>query len=67
MGDANKYRANACHCQRMADKALSPEDKLNWLNVAETWLGMIPDQQRTLEEMYNQGVGQEPWKSGNVA
>jgi hypothetical protein len=32
MGNTEKYRANAHHCQRIADEALTPEDKLNWLN-----------------------------------
>jgi hypothetical protein len=29
MGNAEKYRANAHHCQRMADEAFTPEDTLN--------------------------------------
>jgi hypothetical protein len=68
MGNADKYRANAHHCQRMADEALTPEDKLNWLNMAETWLGMIPGRQRAPQEMFeevvrDQGTRQEPSKS----
>jgi hypothetical protein len=42
MGNADKYRANAVHCFRMANKASDPDDEQTWLNMAETWLGMIP-------------------------
>jgi hypothetical protein len=42
VGNADKYRANAHYCRRMADKSLTLEEKLNWLNMAETWLGDDP-------------------------
>ena len=68
MGNADKYRANAVHCFRMANKALNPHDEQTWLNMAETWLGMIPERQRTPNEFFekavlNQGTRQEPSKS----
>ena len=46
MGNADKYRANAIHCCRMANKGSDPDDEQTWLNMAETWLGMIPERQR---------------------
>ena len=68
MGNADKYRANAVHCFRMANHASDPSDEQTWLNMAETWLGMIPERQRTPNEMFekavrNQGTRQEPSKS----
>ena len=62
IGNADKYRANAVHCFRMANRALTPHDEQNWLNMAETWLGMIPERQRTPNEFF-QGTGQELSKS----
>jgi len=52
----------------MAAKALTAEDKLTWLNMAETWLGMIPQRQRTPEEtlekaVRDQGTPQRPSKA----
>src|SRR5262249_53628122 len=46
MRNADKYRANAVHCFRMANKALDPHDEQTWLNMGETWLGMIPERER---------------------
>ena len=46
----------------MANKALNPHDEQTWLNMAETWLGMIPERQRTPNEFF-QGTGQELSKS----
>jgi hypothetical protein len=67
MTDANEYRANAHHCLRMADDPLNWEHKRTWLNMAETWLGMIPEPRRP-EEMFEKVVRdletqQEPSKS----
>jgi hypothetical protein len=68
MVDADKYRANALHCLRMAKKALNPNDEQAWLDMAKTWLGMIPVGQRMPEEMFekavqDQGTRQKPSKS----
>jgi len=68
MGNAEKYRANAHHCLRMADNALNRDDAQNWLDMAETWLGMIPEKQRTPNEIFeeavrNQGTRQESLRS----
>ena len=43
MTNADKYRA---HARRCVTKALM-EGKLTWLRMAQTWLGMIPEAQRT--------------------
>jgi len=67
MGNADKYRSNAEHCLRMANKALNLHDERAWLNMAETWLGMIPERQRTPNEfekaVQKRGTRQEPSKS----
>jgi hypothetical protein len=68
MGNADKCRANAVHCFRMADKASDPDDEQVWLNMAETWLGMMPERQRAPNEIFEkavrkQGTRQEPSKS----
>ena len=68
MVDAGKYRANALHCLRMANKALNSDNEQIWLNMAETRLGMIPERQRMPEEIFekavrDRGTRQEPSKS----
>jgi hypothetical protein len=68
MGNAEKYRTNAYHCLRVANKTLNPHDEQTWLNMAETWFGMIPERQRTPNEIFekavrDQGTRQEPSKS----
>jgi len=68
MGNADKYRANALHCFRMADTASDLEGEQAWLTMAETWLEMIADGERTLDEIFekavrNQGTRQEASKS----
>jgi len=68
MSNADKYRANAVHCCRMANKASDPDDEQTWLKMAETWLGMIPERQRTPNEIFEkavrkQGTRQEASKS----
>ena len=67
MGNADKYRANAEHCLRMANKVPNLHDERAWLNMAETWLGMIPERQRTPNEfeksVQKRGTRQEPSKS----
>ena len=52
MFDLDTYRANAQHCLRMAEDPLNWERKQTWLNMAETWLGMIPQPERRPEEMF---------------
>jgi len=68
MGNADKYRTNAHHCLRMANNALNPDDEQTWLDMAETWFGMIPERQRKPNEIFekavrDQGTRQEPSRS----
>jgi hypothetical protein len=56
MTDADKYRANAHYCLRMAEDPLNWEQKRTWLNMAETWLGMIPEPHRRRQEMFESAV-----------
>ena len=68
MGNADEYRANADRCLQMASNALNPDDERIWLNMAETWLGMMRQRQRQPIEkvenaVRNQGTLQEPSKS----
>ena len=68
MFDTDTYRANALHCLRMAEDPLNWEHKRAWPNMAETWLGMIPQAQRgpqaTFEKaVQDHGTQQEPSKS----
>ena len=37
----DEYRANAEECQRMADSSLNPQDRRQWLKLAESWLRML--------------------------
>jgi hypothetical protein len=59
VSDADKYRANARDCLRKAEKAFHPEDKQGWMNMAETWLGMISAQERTPEELFEKAVREQ--------
>jgi hypothetical protein len=52
----------------MAEDPLNWEHKRAWLNMAETWLGMIPQAQRRPEDMFekavqDQGTQHEPSKA----
>lgn len=47
MDDADKYRVYARQCIDTAAKAASHVDKDASLQMAQTWLGMIPERQRT--------------------
>jgi len=56
MFDVEAYRANANHCLRMADDPLNWKHRQTWLNMAVTWLGMIPQSQLRPEEMFEKAV-----------
>jgi hypothetical protein len=56
MGNADEYRANADRCLQMASKALNPDDERIWLNMADTWLGMMRQRQRKPSEIFEKGV-----------
>jgi hypothetical protein len=38
MTDAERYRKTADECRRQAEKAISPLDKEQWLQLADEWL-----------------------------
>jgi hypothetical protein len=57
MTDADKYRANAHHCLRMAEDPVNWEHKRTWLSMAETWLGMISEPQRRPVGLFEKAVG----------
>jgi hypothetical protein len=42
-----------------AEKAFHPEDKQAWMDMAETWLEMIPAPERTPEEMFEKAVREQ--------
>jgi hypothetical protein len=54
--NADRYRIHARYCLAVADQAQRPEDKQIWLHMAQTWLGMIPDSQRTAEDAFEAAV-----------
>lgn len=56
MSDADRYRIHARYCLAVADRARRPEDKQLWRHMAQTWLGMIPDSQRTAEDTFEAAV-----------
>jgi hypothetical protein len=45
MDKPEKYRARARHCMDKADQAKHDDDKQSWLQLAETWMDLIPDRQ----------------------
>jgi hypothetical protein len=59
VSDADEYRASARDCLCKAEKASYPEDKQVWMDMAETWLGMIPASERTPEEMFEKAVREQ--------
>jgi hypothetical protein len=40
----------------MANNAVNSDDAQAWLNMAETWFGMIPEKQRTPNEIFEKAV-----------
>ena len=40
---AETYRAIAEGCRRKAVRAIRPEDKTEWLGLAESWLQLLKD------------------------
>jgi hypothetical protein len=68
MSNADQYRAHARDCVIKAERAHFREDKISWLCMAQTWLGMIPEAQRTAADaiqaiVRDRGTGQAPSKS----
>jgi hypothetical protein len=56
MSDADRYRIHARYCLAVANRSQRPEDKQIWFHMAQTWLGMIPDSQRTPEDAFEAAV-----------
>ena len=59
VSDGDEYRASARDCLCKAEKASYPEDKQVWMDMAETWLEMIPAPERTPEEMFEKAVREQ--------
>ena len=57
MSDADKYRASARDLCK-AEKAFHPETTA-WMDMAETWLEMIPAPERTPEEMFEKALREQ--------
>lgn len=61
MNKIDRYNAHARHCMDMAARAQHADDKQAWLLLAEVWLDLIPECQRTPADRFdalarNQGV-----------
>jgi hypothetical protein len=68
MSDVDKIRANAISCLRKANDESSDEIAKTWLDLADTWLGMLSEAQRTQEEAFeitvrNRGARQDASKT----
>jgi hypothetical protein len=64
MSKSDEYRANAAECQRMADVTRNLADKQTWLEMAASWLRMIPAAPRSGSDGFDaaekvQGTGQK--------
>jgi hypothetical protein len=44
MGTDDEYRRQAAECRRMADNAVSTDDKQAWLKLADSWLQLLPQE-----------------------
>jgi len=70
MTKADEYRANAQECERMAGTAISPADKITWLQMAAHWLRLIPSPVPTASEQFDarekaEGTHQPPSEARN--
>jgi hypothetical protein len=52
MSDPLKYLSNAQECLCRATYAANGEVRQRWLDLAESWLGMVPQDLRVLAEMF---------------
>jgi len=52
-------RAHALRCLRRAYDAPTDEIKQRWLQVTDTWIGMLPEVQVTVEEVLLIAAGDE--------
>jgi hypothetical protein len=63
MTKSDEYRANAAECQRMADISRNPAEKQTWLEMAASWLRMIPQPSPSASDKFDaaeqaRGTGQ---------
>jgi hypothetical protein len=56
MSKADSYFAHARHCMDKAAQVQHAEDKRSWLLLAEIWLDMIPEGQRTAADRFDAAV-----------
>jgi hypothetical protein len=56
MSDPLKYLTNAQDCLCKATDAANPEVRERWLDLAESWLTMVPQDLRELEKMFERAV-----------
>jgi hypothetical protein len=59
MSYIDNCRAHALHCLQRAYGAPNDEMKERWLQVAETWIGMLPEAQVTAEEVLQMAAGDQ--------
>ena len=48
-----EYKRQADDAQRMADRAISDENRAAWLRVAQGWLSLIKGPPRTAEQVFD--------------
>jgi hypothetical protein len=48
--DYAEYRRQSLMCQECAEKAVTPQLRADWLNLASRWLRMIPLEYRNASE-----------------
>jgi hypothetical protein len=49
MSKVDEYRAYAAECQRMANASAKHDDKRQWLNLAQSWLGLMRTREHRLD------------------
>jgi hypothetical protein len=56
MSKTEEYSIHARHCMDMAAHAQHAKDKRSWLLLAETWLDLIPEHQRTATDLFDSAL-----------
>jgi hypothetical protein len=56
MSDPLKYLTNAQDCLCKTTAASTSELRERWLDLAESWLTMVPQDLRTLEKIFERAV-----------
>ncbi len=59
MSSVNKYGFHALHCMAKAAQARFAHEKRQWLLMANTWLEMIPEDQRTAVDHLRAATGNQ--------